>query len=115
MQAGRRGRRRPTTSRCNEDDDRERHGKNEDRDEGDGSDGEHRGFLQGARADAEDGLHHDGQHRGLEPEEQRLDRPDIAVERVDDQLSAMIDATPGTTKRMPAMIPPRVRCISQPM
>ena len=44
---------------------------------------DHDPVAQRALADADHGLDHDRQHRGLQPEEQRLDEPDLAERGID--------------------------------
>jgi hypothetical protein len=66
-----------------DDDDREGHAEKEDRDKGGRRQRDHDAIAQRAFADADHGLDHDGEHRGFQPEEQRLDKADIAVCRID--------------------------------
>jgi hypothetical protein len=67
-----------------DDDDRERHREEEDRDKGYRCQRQHDVVAQRALADAHQRLDHDREHRGLQPEEQRLDIPDLAEGGVDD-------------------------------
>jgi hypothetical protein len=60
-----------------------RHVEHEDGDERGGGQRHHGAVAQRAPADAHHRLEHDGEHRRLEPEEQRLDQADIAVERIE--------------------------------
>ena len=71
-------------------------------------------FFKRALADAHHRLENDREHGGLKPEEQRRDDPDLAEQGID-MLSAMIETTPGRTNSTPAITPPAVRCISQPI
>ena len=64
-------------------DDRERNAKEEDRHERCRRDPAHDVVLQRARADAHDGLKHDCEHGGLQAEEQRLNKGDVAEQRID--------------------------------
>ena len=75
---------------------------------------DHDPVAQRALADAHHRLDHDREHRGLQAEEQRRDEADIAAGRVD-VAEAMMATTPGTMNSTPAMMPPAVRCISQPI
>ncbi len=66
-----------------DDDDREGDGKEEDADEGNPGQRDHDVVAQCALSDAHQRLDHDGEHRGLQPEEQCLDIPDLAIGCVD--------------------------------
>ncbi len=66
-----------------EDDERERHLEEEDRDEGRRREADHDAVLERPLADAHDRLEHHREHRRLQPEEQRRDDADLAPGGVD--------------------------------
>ncbi len=68
---------------CADDNDRERHGEKEDRDEGNGRQRDHDPVAQRPFSDADYGLDHDRQHRGLQSKEQCLDESDLAEGGID--------------------------------